>query len=435
MKKDDLYLKVFINKSEFKDENGEIHVFHEGKSSDAAKKRNKKITDRLRTGFLEKQIETIKTNPDLSKLNLAENQQTYISKLVDSITSEVGRAIVGLTILQLVIKTIAPEQSIRLHKGSVQGNQFSWKEGVSMRVLDKKFITPVLRKYDLLKLNADGFMMTRSLAENYPYSLAYKAKVRGARDEWLHLIEDLESNKLDPKNALIFMLSQLINKAEDFLTLRKSTLQKVESFISKNYKLKLKDTLDLILKHITESEHSARLMEIGMHSLLQSLDDLDLIQEDLMPLSQMRSANKKHGNIGDIELSIKGIIIESWDAKYGKSYLKDELDELTDKLKMQSTRPKIAGFVTINKPDLKKDIKEKIKKIHATYKVKTLILPFEEWVKQMVEHSSITIDESILAKSWLRAYTESLAQLRRNIAPIDEPCFIWVKKLETLVSQ
>ena len=35
----------------------------------------------------------------------------------------------------------------------------------------------------------------------------------------------------------------------------------------------------------------------------------------LKPLSQMRSANKKHGNIGDIELLEDRQIVEAWDAK------------------------------------------------------------------------------------------------------------------------
>jgi len=92
--------------------------------------------------------------------------------------------------IQLTIKSISPEQSIRLHKGS-SSTSFSWKEGISMRVLDKNYITPLLRKYKLLRLNADGFMMTRTLAENYPYSQVYKAAIRGAKKEWLqklHLV-------------------------------------------------------------------------------------------------------------------------------------------------------------------------------------------------------------------------------------------------------
>lgn len=71
--------------------------------------------------------------------------------------------------------------------------------------LDKQYVTPVLRKYDLLRLNADGFMMTRSLAENYPYSPLYKANIRGARQEWLNLVEEVETNKISPEAALHYL--------------------------------------------------------------------------------------------------------------------------------------------------------------------------------------------------------------------------------------
>ena len=64
-----------------------------------------------------------------------------------------------------------------------------------MRSLDKTFITPVLRSYDILRTNADGVMMTRSLAENYPYSKLYKAAIRGNRDEWLEIIDLLEMGR------------------------------------------------------------------------------------------------------------------------------------------------------------------------------------------------------------------------------------------------
>lgn len=35
--------------------------------------------------------------------------------------------------------------------------------------------------------------MTRSLAENYPYSPVYKANIRGARLEWLSIVEAIEA--------------------------------------------------------------------------------------------------------------------------------------------------------------------------------------------------------------------------------------------------
>ncbi|PZO56049.1 MAG: hypothetical protein DCF15_09705, partial [Phormidesmis priestleyi] len=63
-------------------------------------------------------------------------------------------------------------------------------------------------------------------------------------------------------------------------------------------------------------------MEIAMHSLMQAMQDYQVFPNSVLnPLSQMRSANKKHRNIGDIELLEDRQIVEAWDAKYGKSYL------------------------------------------------------------------------------------------------------------------
>src|SRR5262249_59581320 len=74
-----------------------------------------------------------------------------LEELVGSVSSEKGRAIVALSLMQARVKAICPEQSVRLHKGDTRhgGDRFSWKEGLSMRSLDKTYVTPVLRKYDL----------------------------------------------------------------------------------------------------------------------------------------------------------------------------------------------------------------------------------------------------------------------------------------------
>ena len=58
-----------------------------------------------------------------------------------------------------------------------------------MRSIDTEYITPVLREEGLVKLNSFGFMMTRTLAENYPYTKVYKAAMRGARAEWIAIVD------------------------------------------------------------------------------------------------------------------------------------------------------------------------------------------------------------------------------------------------------
>lgn len=66
------------------------------------------------------------------------------------------------------------------------------------------------------------------------------------------------------------------------------------------------------------------------------------------------------------------------------------------------------------------------------------MLRLEEWVQQQFNRVltvTATLEEE-LASDWLKAYVESLAQQRRDIAPIDEPCYQWLLKLdEVLISE
>lgn len=405
-------------------------VYEEGKLTDEAKTRYSNIRKELENGYLENLIKEC-SQPDIEIKSLSDEHMKLIDSLVNSITSEVGRAIVGLTVLQLTLKSIEPNQSIRLHKGSNNSNAFSWKEGIPMRVLDKNFITPVLRKYGLLKLNADGFMMTRSLAENYPYSGLYKAAIRGAKTEWVDITNLVEDGTVNASDALKYMISSLLNKSDEFQKLSDATIDSMISFLKSgaNYE----SILNLVEEFVETSEYSARIFEVSIHAFFQALDELKLLGGHLKPLSQMRSANKKHGNIGDIEITAEKnslSILESWDAKYGKSYMRDELEELSDKLELH-VETELAGFVTNQAPDLREEITNRTTEIEEIFNVKIEILSFKDWMNYQTER--FDIDKDKLGHIWLQCFTESLCQKRREIAPIDEPTFEWVLGLKALI--
>lgn len=430
----ELHLKVYVNKSELVRPDGTIEIFLEGPTSGEAKRRYQKIKTVLENGYLETQIIRCQTTEasELGFLGLKDDDIALIERMVSSIMSEVGRALVALTIMQLCVKAIEPEQSIRLHKSSGGTYNFSWKEGISMRSLDKLFITPTLRKYDLLRLNADGFMMTRSLAENYPYSGVYKAQIRGARNEWLRIVERVENGNIKSEIALCYLLSQLLNRAEQFIQLSNSMLESLTKFSARSSS---DQVYQVIIDHINRSDYAARLMEVAMHSLMQAMGEAGMFAGgELIPLSQMRSANKKHGNIGDIEIMQDKQIIEAWDAKYGKNYLRDEIEELTEKL-VDHPDIKIAGFVTSEIPDRLQELLPRIGDIQDLYGVELKILHFGQWVKNriaaVVEDQLAT--EQDISRAWLTAYGESLAQRRRYIAPIDEPCHKWVESLKAII--
>ena len=421
------HLKVYKDRSVLFLEEGKEEVFFEGKPNEDAEKRLDFLKENFDNGFLENIYVEIKRIE--LEIDFEEEITTLFDNLVSNVTSQYGRSLVGLSFLQLCIKSIEPRQSIRVHKGG--RGDFSWVDGIPMRSLDATYIAPFLRKENLLKYNKFGVMMTRSLAENYPYSEFYKASLRGSKETWLRIVELLESNKLDPKDGLKYLMSLLINRSEEFESLAKETLELMSDYIEKeNDSQKIKN---IIFEHISQSDYPARLFEIALHSIFQELSKENVLGGTLRPISQMRSANKKFGNIGDVEVIThpdSDDVIEAWDAKYGKPYLYDELGEIDDKLGENEELIRV-GFVVESEPLIKKDIIERMEYLYLKYGIEIEILSLNDWVDEQYSRSkSNSID---LSKKWLEAYTETLCQRRRKIAPIDEPCKKWIEELKEII--
>jgi len=416
-----------LDRSVLIERDGDEFVFLEGTPSAAAKGRLERIKLELSNGFLKNSVVKC-SDPSVPLKELPPQHQKTLEDLVSSVTSEVGRAIIGLTILQLCVKAIAPDQSVRLHKAGGGGSNFSWREGIPMRVLDKAYITPVLRETGLLNLNADGFMMTRSLAENYPYSNLYKAAIRGARKEWLEIVEAVENNELDAEAALHNLVRLLINRSDRFKRDASACLAAVSKAVAKL--ASADEARGFLSTFVGSAPYSARLFEVAMHSLFQVLDANSVFAGTLKPLSQMRSANKKHGNIGDIEILKRrnGMeIIEAWDAKFGKLDLRDELEELGEKL-MDHSETEVVGFVTDSLPNVGSDLKARMEEMEEMHGVRVQILAFDKWVEEQFARAGGS--PLALAQNWVSAFAECLCQLRRDYAPIDEPCDAWVLALE-----
>jgi hypothetical protein len=430
------HLRVYEDRSEYHAGDGDVESFQEGVISNESKKRIKHIKNVFESDFLGSLIDGLLTGAEHANTTDVSNEaQGCVNGLVDSLTSEVGRALIGLSVMQLCVKAISPEQNIRLHKGSSNRASFSWVEGISMRTLDKKHVTPTLRKHGLLRLNADGFMMTRSLAENYPYTFLYKAKLRGARTEWLALVEDIEEERTSAIETLKYLLSRLINAAAEFSNEAGSLIEQSNKYAERC--LDREATMSILVKHSEQSDYAARLLEINMHALMQaSVESGAFGDMEVKPLSQMRSANKKHGNIGDIELLEDGQIVEAWDAKYGKSYLREEIEEVTEKFQNHDY-VKTVGFVTNVAIERTSEIEKRIDEVDQLYSICLKVLSYRDWVNLIYKRVIATeiISETELSENWFSTYCEYLSQKRRDVAPIDEPCLDWVRSLRRIIEE
>lgn len=90
-----------------------MQTFWEGGMHEEAKRRYREITVELADGYLERQILLCRSSlASLDLSSLTQQHKQELDKLVTSVTSEVGRALVSLIILQLCVKEIEPTQSI-----------------------------------------------------------------------------------------------------------------------------------------------------------------------------------------------------------------------------------------------------------------------------------------------------------------------------------
>lgn len=413
-------LEVYSDRFVYFDSKGNREEFVEGKQTEDTRERYENIQEVLEEGYLKDKIERLKEEEEEINIELEEDIQRKIEKIIGDISSNTGRAIAGLLCGQLTVKSIEPAQDIRLHKGSNMSHHFSWKQGISLRSIDSGYISPTLRDEGLLKVNRDGVMMTRALAENYPYTKLYKANIKAPQEEWLDILEKAERGEFEPEEALDYIINQLINRGYRARETQDKAVDKFETIQVNS----VGEALKLLDQHFTESSRSARLLEVALHSIFQVLEENEDIDYQLFPLGQMRSADKKHGNVADVELAdaSKNIKI-AFDGKYGKSDLENDLREIEGKLKANPSCEELV-YVTRGKKSLTSSEATTVENLEETYDIEIRVESFRQIAEEWLDEYN-----SDYAREWIKAYTESLAQRRRDKAPIDEPTIGWLEDL------
>lgn len=256
--KKEIHLDVYLDRQELHMSNV-VKTYYEGMQSAAAKQRYEKIKKTLSTDFLQRKFDGL-DSVDFSELSVKNRQ--LLEALVNGVSSEKGRGLLGVAFLQLVIKTITPEQSVRLHKSSNQRGNFSWKDGISMRTLNSKYTGKFLKDNGLLNSNKFGSFMTRTLAENYPFSKLYKAEIRGPFDEWIDIVDAIEDNTMPAELALSYLMLLLKRNADAFKTLANDTIG-----LASAYKNRTFENIENLLKTFYDSTYGkARAFEISLET-------------------------------------------------------------------------------------------------------------------------------------------------------------------------
>lgn len=378
---------------------------------------------------------------------LDDEDRNYLRAIADSIGPGHGRAVAIYLIEQLAIKWAHPAIDIRLHKQI-------WQGGVSLRSIGQKIVVPFLRNNEVIAINKFGPAMTRSLAENYPFTPLYMADVKGATREWLELVERVQYGEVKPFPALVVFMSFLMKNNKQFNSMSEAVLGLLHKVTASPNRFSLHNAYELLTSHINQAPSKARLLEVAIHSLFQALEDLgSKIGGRLRPLMQMRTANRKHGNFGDVEIEEEetGRVRVAYDAKLGGVSEADLMDLKQKFLEAKEDAGRLAEIWFVYHtptPNTRGGSSQKIpseqllsslekvkkellseRKLEVDIYIKTLEELAHYWMKQVSDTS-----RSELPRMWLTAYVESLCLKRKEKAPIEEPTYAWLMALKEVLS-
>lgn len=200
------------------------------------------------------------------------------------------------------------------------------KDGISLRSIDREYITPLLNQRNLLVGNASGgSTMTRMLSTNLPYSkVTFEGQMRGSTSEWLELVDMMENpdKSIDTNEALIRALGILydIRSREDDV---------YEECISNIEDISEDKALDVITESVRDSDMRSELLELASYSAF--LADYDEKRNySLERMTAHRAADAKSGRLGDIEIYLDDEIEELWDAKFERELTCREWEKMED---------------------------------------------------------------------------------------------------------
>lgn len=417
----------------YADENKNVHEYPLGTPSDETCQQYQRVKESLGNDQFRRylrdaeQLHDDDNIPDIDKKN-----QQLLDDVVLGIRSE-GRGIAGVCCVQLFIKSVEPRLSARLHKTS-------WVGGWSLRVLDDGFgdraIGVELNERNLLLANTrGGSAMTRGLAQSEPYTPIYNPAMSGPRESWLEIVEQLESNEIDPEPSLLYFLKRLFDERELIEKDVSEAIAAVELFDELNPLIG--DVHKLLIDHMEQADRQAKLLEVAAHSLLQAVEDVGGLPGSLKKLEELTVANRRSGtstrvaeDVGDVEIAYsddEDSLLHTWDSKY-VDVNRGELSGLAEKLD-NNPEVKRAGFVRVRTSNAGSEVLDLEAEIEEKYQIEIEYASLSEFRKIYLDNAGVSLDPV----TWLEAYIKTLGRKRMDRALVRQSPVGWLESLVELI--
>ena len=343
----------------------------------------------LESSYEQAELEFKKDNGESYISKFKKNQRAWLLKITDK--AESLKAIVTALVTSLVKKIESPNQDIRYHKQEL-------KAGYSARTLDTGFVTPFFKKHFIRLAMKESGWLTRSIEQPQPFTLKFRGKIRDkkVKESFLKIIDDLETNKADPKIYLTGLFILLIQKT--------SSDNKTIAFAGSIKLTTIDRIVNALKKHFFRKysvSGASRLPVIALFSVYQILiKDISRYKDKtLLDLRSHISPDTRAKCIGDIEIVDKNQhYFEAVEIKHGIPINEGMIIDAFEKFK--TTPINRYYLLTTAEPNIKKGGEESVLRIiedirtnHGCEVIVNGLLPSLKYYLRLIDDASLFIEK------------------------------------------
>jgi DNA (cytosine-5)-methyltransferase 1 len=218
---------------------------------------------------------------------------TNIDILIEAIDK--NKSLISALATSLLKKVCEPKQDIRLHRTDFIG-------GYSARILDTNITTPFFKKYFPKYANKESGFLSMATRVQIPWTKKDGGKIKtraskGFMNSFLEIFDAVETNKINPKDTLIYLFEKLHNISLQQKMIFDETIE-TSDFIDI---ININSILQMLEKHFS-MRLSSRLPVIAIYSVYQQLfKQVKRYNLKILRRLNVHTSADKHG-YGDVEI-------------------------------------------------------------------------------------------------------------------------------------
>lgn len=232
----------------------------------------------------------------------------------------------GVALTLVVYKIVKPEQDVRRHKAEFEA-------GFSARVIDTRSTVPFLKDKGLpYNVETHWLSQTFSFAGPFVTGLELKTVPKKAGPLMIRALDAIQASA-NPTPiaratalALMYCLIEERNKGKVDLTRPKGlSISSVCKLLKHHFAYKYKTNAPRLPQVAIYAMYSCLVKSVGRYASFE-----------LQPLERLKTANRKSGTVGDIDIEFQGKPIEAVEVKFDIQINADQISEAIAKIKSAS---------------------------------------------------------------------------------------------------